>query len=225
MQINWNMVGILIKKDLKLQQKAIAGYILCTFLSLVVLGYPHVYALVVGCILLLTAMVASGQHTAMVTTVTEQKEQTLPFILSLPVNPATFSIAKILANLSIFFSIWLVMVVSLTFVTLTTHVPDGFLPFFWLICIQMLVLYCVVLCIALVSQNEGWTIFAIVMANLSISPAIMLMSNSPDYYTYFEQNVIHWPQSATITTLVYISVAVAVLFGTLVSQTKRTTFI
>ena len=225
MQINWPAVKQLVIKDWKLRQKMIAGYMGATVLSLCLLGYPHLYTFYMGCILLLTAMIGAGQQMTMESTITEQKEQTLPFILSLPINPATFAIAKIFSVMSVYLTIWTVMVVTLTFVVMTTHISNGILPMFWLICGFTLVGVAIVLVAAMVTESEGWTIFILVTCNIAISPFIMIFTRSPEFYPYFESQTIVWPTTATYVLLGEALLVVTLLTALLFIQARRTTFI
>ena len=47
-----------------------------------------------GCILLFTVLISLGIHLAMLTVVEERTQQTLPFVMSLPISPRDYTVAK-----------------------------------------------------------------------------------------------------------------------------------
>ncbi|MFT7561069.1 MAG: ABC-2 type transport system permease protein [Flavobacteriales bacterium] len=225
MKLNITMIKRLAIKDWELNQKAIAAYVLGGIASMGVLSVPHLYAFYMGSILLLTILIAAGFQIVNATIIQEKKEQTVPFIMSLPVRPIEFALAKMIANIVIFFIPWCVIVVGFTFLILTGPIPDGILIFFYLMAIYLVANYFIVLCVALNTESEGWTIFTMVTVNILINPVIMLLLRSPDIYGTFENDIIAWTNLASyfvLGQLVIIAISIALI---LFRQSRRVTFI
>jgi ABC-2 type transport system permease protein len=224
MTIDFNMVKRLTLKDWQVHQKVIAGYVAGGILGLAIFGMPHVYAFYMGAVTMLTVMVASGFHALSLTVVNEKKEQTLPFIMSLPIRPVEYALAKLMANFTIFMVPWTVMMMGLIFVTLFGSIPDGLLPFLVLIGTLVVANYCIVVCVTMITESEGLSILTMVIVNLLLNPAIMLMANNPDFYSHFKTETIVWPAIASQILLAQLVVIGASIALVLYHQARRLTF-
>lgn len=225
MSIDFRTVKQLVIKDWQLHRKMIAGYVAAGILGLALLGYPHLWTFYMGCIILLTVMIAAGFHAITATIIAEKKDQTTPFILSLPVQPAEYVLAKAIANMGIFFTAWFFIVISMIFLVFTTEIPNGLLPFFLVICLFLVMSYCIVLSVALMTESEGWSIFAMVLLNLLLNPVIMLAANNPLYYNHFKSDTLVWHHLFITSVTALLIVALLVITGALIKQTRRRTFI
>lgn len=225
MNLDITMVQRLIRKDWDLHQKKIATYVGGIIFSLAVLGLPHLYAFYMGLILLLTIMVAAGFHLLSVTIIQEQKEQTIPFIMSLPVRPVEFALAKILFNLLVFLIPWLIMIAGLLFIILAGPIPNGLLPAFLLISLLLVVNYCIVLCVIMLTESEGWFLFSLVLCNIFINPFIMLLLRNPEFNQHFADNIFVWNNTATLITAAQLLAIVLLLWLVIFKKSRQLTFI
>lgn len=215
----------LVLKDCQLHQKMIAIYLAGGILGLAIFSMPHSYGFYMGCVILSTVMISSGFHMINLTTINEKKEQTLPFIMSLPIRPIDYAMGKLIANLLIFTVPWLMLTLGLVFVTLFGPVPDGLLPFLLLISFQLVVNYMIVLSLAIITESEGWSIFAMVITCLFLNPVIMLLSRNPAFYEYFDKNDIVWSSAAGLIFSVQLTIVIIALVAALLLQARRRTFI
>lgn len=222
--INATVKALLIK-DCQLYRKVVAIYILGGILGLAILSMPHAYGFYMGCLLLATVMVAAGFHMINLTVINEKKEQTLPFVMSLPIRPVDYAMGKFLANLMMFAIPWLMLTSALVFITLFGHISDGILPFLLLISFQLLVNYLVVLSLAIITESEGWSIFAMVIVNLILNPVIMVLARNPNFYEYFGTDEIVFGPDAALIFSVQVAFVIALLTAVVVTQTQRRTFI
>ena len=225
MQLNTDIIKKLVLKDWDLYQKAIAFYLGGGILGLAIFGTPYLATFYMGALTLLTLLVAAGFMILFGTTINEKKEQTVPFIMSLPVKPIEFSIAKIIANLSIFLVMWVAIVAGFTFVTVFSPIPNGLLVFFWLISITLILNYVIVLAVAMISESEGWTIFAVVIVNLALNPVIMLLARNPEFHQYFPEERVVWTSTGYAVLGAQICLTLLILFMTVAHQARRRTFI
>jgi ABC-2 type transport system permease protein len=225
MKASFDSIKKLVLKDWDLNQKPLALYVGGSIFSLALLGTPHHVAFYMGSIMLLTIVVAGGAHILFATTISEKKEQNLPFIMSLPVSPIEVGIAKVMANLGIFLTFWIAVVAAFSFVILFGHIPNGILVLFWVVAIHILVNYIVVMGICLVWENEGLSITAMVVTNLTINPLIMYMGNNPEISGYWSGEIIKWHDSLSLIVVGQFLVSLLVLIATLLQQSRRRTFI
>ena len=101
--INVSMIKKLILKDWHLTRKVIAMYMggAILALSFISLGETWFY---MASVLLICMLIGLGNHQIAITIIGERKEQTLPFVMSLPISPVDYAIGKLIANVSIFSS-------------------------------------------------------------------------------------------------------------------------
>lgn len=215
----------LVIKDCQLYQKVIALYVVGGILGLAIFSMPHSYGFYMGCIILMTVMIAAGFHMINLTIINEKKEQTLPFVMSLPIRPVDYALAKLMTNLLIFTVPWAALTLGLAFITLFSPIHDGLLPFLLLISFQLVVNHIVVLSFTVITESEGWSIFFMVIVNLFLNPMIMLMAREPVFYEYFDKNEIVWSVEASIIFTVQIAIIIASLLAAVLRQARRRTFI
>ncbi len=134
----------------------------------------------VGTILIITLLIALGMHVVMATVVGERMEHTLPFVMSLPVSIAQYTLAKIVANGSLFLSGWLLLSVGVSSVILLrAGVPHGLFVFSTIMLLYMLASYTVLLAVAIITESMAWTIVTVIIGNLCLNFLMMGMSQVP----------------------------------------------
>jgi len=97
------MVGILIRKDLALMALPALGYLFGGAVGIGLMAIEGRAWFNAGAILLISALFGLGFHPCMATVIGERKDKTLAFIMSMPITPAEYTLAKIGANLLVFF--------------------------------------------------------------------------------------------------------------------------
>ena len=99
---NYAMVSTLILKDWYLNRWLVLASVLVGLASLAIVLTGKQVAFLLSIIFLCMVIIGVGAQLATVTTINERKEQTLAFIISLPVSWREYTAAKLLANLIIF---------------------------------------------------------------------------------------------------------------------------
>ena len=122
----------------------------------------------------------------------ERKEKTLAFVMSLPVSPLEFHLAKLIGNLVTFGLPYLLLAGGAVAVTLWTPVPDGLVTLVLLLAGHMLLAFCVSLAVAMQVQSEGWNIFAMVGSSVLINPLMAGVSQIPDIQRHWATDQIVW---------------------------------
>ena len=173
--LNWPIIRLLMIKDWHLFRKQLAAYLLVGIVALAFLGLARPWAFYIGSLLLIILLVAMGCFSISMSLLTERKEQTLAFVMSLPVTPRDFTIAKLAGNLLTFAVPFLVIAACTALVVLGTPLPDGLLVFAAPVFGHILVAYCLSLAFAMQVESEGWNMFVMIGSMLLVNPMIMLL--------------------------------------------------
>lgn len=159
----------LIAKELYVNRWFIGGGSLAAVLSIAIAGFGE-GAFNVGALTWLTTVIAFGVMLGIYGVVNERKEQSLQFVLSLPISIADYVRSKLLGLLLAFLVLWLVATVAaVTLVLVAPKVPDGLLPYVLLLCFFMLANFSVVLCGALHARSEALVTATIILTNMGVS--------------------------------------------------------
>jgi hypothetical protein len=224
--MNYPMVKRLILKDWYLQRWAIAGSIVGGVVTLGVIVTGGKAGFLFGVIGLVTVLIAVGAQVAMATTVLERKEQTLPFVMSLPVSCREYTAAKILAILSIFLLPWLTLVLgSFAILTISPESPRGLIPFVAIMATEILVSTCLVVAVAVTSESQGWTIGAIMVGNLTLNVVGYYVAHIPSIARGMFGHTVQWSSAASVLLLAEFAMAVLLLGLTFFFQARRTDFL
>ena len=199
--MNWlasdaEMVRKLIAKDWQVYQKQLAGYVggLLLALGLVGMGTPLLSA--AGTLLLLVLLIVVGSYAIQSSIIAERKQQTQPFIMSLPVTPMDVFWGKLLANLAIYLVPFLLVVGGLLALVLTTARPDGTVPWIVLVAMFLLATFCVSLCVAIAVDSEGWNVFAMLALMTLIGPFIYGIGRLDSIARHLQTDQIVWSPAA-----------------------------
>jgi ABC-2 type transport system permease protein len=167
------MIKLLVIKDWQIYQKQLAAYVLGLLIGLTLVGIGKTWSFYIGALLLLVLLICAGGFAIQSSILNERKDQTLPFVMSLPVSPMDFYWSKLLANVAIYLVPFCLVVGGTVFLVLFTPLPDGLLVWALLICGYLATVFCVSLCTALVVESEGWNIFVQIGLSTMISPVMM----------------------------------------------------
>jgi ABC-2 type transport system permease protein len=200
------VVAKLVAKDLYMNRWLLGIALIGGVLSLVASGTSRT-GFNVGSIFYLTTVIAFGVVLVMYAVVNERKEKSLLFVLSLPLSPAQYLRAKVLAVGSAFGAMWLLLSVGVVAMILLTGVPNGLIPFFAAVAGLMVANFCIVLAAALLTFSEPIVAVAIISTNLSVSMLFVLLSSIPSIGKATEHDVIVW--SAPVFWIVGVEAAVA----------------
>jgi ABC-2 type transport system permease protein len=124
----------------------------------------------VGALTWLTTIIAFGVMLALHGVMNERKEQSLQFVLSLPLSIAEYVRAKLIGLLLSFLVTWIVASgAAITMVLVVSRVPDGLVPYVVLLCLFMLANFSVVLAGTLYARSEAMTTAVIIVTNMAVS--------------------------------------------------------
>ena len=186
------MVRRLIAKDWQVYQKQLAGYVAGLLLALGLVGMGSPLLAAAGGLLLLVLLIVVGMFAIASSIMAERKEQTQPFVMSLPVTPMDVFWGKLLANLVIYLVPFLLVTGGMLAMILLTPSPDGAVPWVMLIALFVLVNFIVSLCVAIAVDSEGWNTFAMLALMTLIGPFIYWITWMDGIREHLKGDVIVW---------------------------------
>ncbi len=224
--MNFNMIKRLIYKDWYLQRWPVVASLGGGAVALFLIGNGGSGAFYTGSLLLLTILVSIGAQLVMANVVNERKEQTLPFVLSLPISPLEYTAAKILGVALIFLVPFVGCLVGTVLVILGRQaIPDGLIPFTVIVLSEITVSTTFILGVAIITESQGWTIGAIVVGNLALNGILFVAANIPEIGKPMSGEVVVWsPPALGLLGLELLAIAV-ILCLTFALQSRKREFI
>ena len=209
--LNLPLVRLLVVKDWQLFQKPLAAHVLAGLFALGLLGLARPWAFYLGSLLLIVVLVAGSCFAISTSLLEERKQQTLAFVMSLPVSPLDFTVAKLAGGLLTFGVPYAVLLLGTLVVILTTPLPDGLVVYSMLIFGHVLLAYSISQAVAMQVQSEGWNIFAMIGSNLLVNPLIMLLGQIDAISVPARGEVIVWSLPAVAILSAQLALSLGVL--------------
>jgi ABC-type transport system involved in multi-copper enzyme maturation permease subunit len=213
-ELNLPVIRLLVQKDWQLFQKQLAAYVLAGIVALCFLGTGKPWTFYLGSLLLIVVLVATACFAISTSLLTERKEQTLAFVMSLPVSPLDFTVAKLAGNLLTFGVPYVLISLGTIAVILFTPLPDGLLVFSVLVLGHILVAYCLSLAVAMNVESEGWNTFAMIASMVLINPFIMVLGQIDAINGPVRGDVVVWSAPAVAILITQILFSMLAIFLT-----------
>jgi ABC-2 type transport system permease protein len=164
--MNTEVVWRLIRKEwhfgkLFIGIMTVAGLLMLTALVNVETGALRVVTLV-----LFFAVFNGLMWLPTVTVTNERTEQTLAFLMSLPLTVKEYTAAKLIASIMLFLLSWCVLAAAMSAHYLASDTLQAYLPLAAIVLTQALAWFCVILCVALVSESVALTSGVGILANI-----------------------------------------------------------
>ncbi len=179
-----------------------------------------------GMILFVTGIAGAGVHSVMNTIVEERRDQTLAFIMSLPITMREYTSAKLVANLTVFALVWVTLsAASFAVFFGPDGMPQGTIPFASLVLVGVFVAYTLILATSLVTESMGWSISSTVWANIGTQLFLWWVSGLHGIRSVMGGEVAVW--NSTVFTVLAGEVAFIALLiaGTYWLQARKTEFV
>ena len=193
------MVMRLIWKDWYLNRAAILFSLIGGLVTLGAVAAAHgsQIAVILGMIVLVTILIGMGAL-VMVSSVTERKQQTLPFVMSLPISYWEYTTAKIVGGLLIFLGLWTAMLGAiLATILLAPGFAHGLIPFVVIMCVEILMSTCLVTVVAVTTESQGWTVGVAQIGALSLNGIGWWTARFPEIGRTMTSATVHWSGTAT----------------------------
>jgi ABC-2 type transport system permease protein len=224
--MNYSMIKVLIVKDWYLQRWMVLASLLGGLIALGIVCVGGNAAFMLGLVLLITALIAVGAQLAIATMVNERKEQTLPFVMSLPISYREYTTAKLLGTLLIFMLPWLTLVMGVVALFAVPHgVPHGLLPFTAIMATEILVGTCFIVSIALVTESQGWTVAAIMVGNVGLNVVGYFVAHITGIAKGMNGSTVSWSPAATALLLSEFTAIALLLTLTFFLQSRKRDFL
>jgi ABC-type Na+ efflux pump permease subunit len=219
------MVRKLIVKDWQVYQKQLAGYVAGMLLALGLIGMGKPWSFSVGSLLLLVLLVVVGSYAIQSSLLTERKQQTVPFIMSLPVSPMDFYWGKLLANLAIYLVPFALVAGGMAALILSTPLPDGMLVWEMLVATFLFATFCVSLCVAIALESEGWNVFVMIAMMTLLGPFILWAGRLPGIAEHLRTENIVWNATASLLLAAELLVIAVAILATSWVHARKTSFL
>lgn len=155
---------------------------------------------------------------------TERSEQTLAFIVSLPITIKEYTAAKMISSLMIFSGGWLLLTGGAVGINLLDDgIPDAYIPLMLVVLVQAFVLFCLFMAVNLVTESGGWAMMVGVVGNVVFWLSFGLIGVSPNTGTIQDPSAtwaaVSWMLPAQL-------IAIPVILGlTFFFQSRKTDFL
>jgi ABC-2 type transport system permease protein len=223
--MNYAMVRRLILKDWYLNRWMILGSIPAGLATLAIVLTGSKAAFLLSIILLVIILIGVGAQLAVGTTLYERRDQTLAFIMSLPVSWREYTSAKLLANLIIFLIPWLALTAAAIGLLMLPGMPHGFVPFVAIMSVEILVTTCLIITVALISESQAWTTVAITFSSLGLNGFGYLFAHTRGISPQMWGVPVQWTGTATTLLLAEFLVVAGLLSLTFFVQSRKTDFL
>jgi hypothetical protein len=176
----------------------------------------------VSILLLICAGIAPGVFICALFIYGERKDKSRLFSLSLPISPTRYALAKATAASIAYLMPWAALALTALIGYTILSVPSGAAPFMTALWLYLLDLFCLFLCITLVTDHEGWFTAGIVLVNTSIAPFMFFMQNLPSISSHMNDARAFWAPTVLTTIVVEIAIAAAIIAFTVyrISRTR-----
>lgn len=158
--------------------------------------------------------------------INERKKQTLAFVMSLPITASQYAFAKLLAAFGMFVIPWLVLaVVALSMIVGRADVPNGFIPLAVILMLVPLLGFLIQISVAIVSESEARSVFAMGAVNVSYSFVWVGISTTPALTQDLPGATPVWNSTVMSVLGTEISVIAIVFLLTLFLQSRKRDFV
>jgi ABC-type transport system involved in multi-copper enzyme maturation permease subunit len=220
------IVKQLVFKDWYLQRWPIAGYLAGAVVALLFLGTGSTGSFYAGTIVLITLLIGAGIQLVLSTVVNERTEQTLPFMMTLPVSNHQYTAAKVTANLTMFLLLWSALTAG-TLAVLNGRSAEtrALIPMATLTLFELLAAYTLLLFVALVTESQTWTISVMVGANLGLQAWFYYISRIPGIAHGLKTHRLEWSPGSLLLLYVEIALIILLLALSFVFRARKTDFL
>jgi ABC-2 type transport system permease protein len=223
--MNYAMVRRLIVKDWYLNRWMIIASVPAGLASLAIVLTGKQVAFLVSIILLCMVIIGVGAQLVIVTTVNERREQTMAFIMSLPVSWREYTAAKILANLILFLIPWLALTAGAIGILFLPGATHGLIPYIAIMSVEMLVTTCLLIAAGVITESQAWATVAIFFSSLGFNVFGYVFAHTRGISPQMWGAQMHWTPAAWTVLLAELLLVPLLLGLTFFVQSRKTDFL
>ncbi|MGA7296466.1 MAG: hypothetical protein WBW92_03005 [Rhodanobacteraceae bacterium] len=226
-----SIIPQLVRKDFMISRRMIGVFCLLSLAGVAAIsllfGRVPGWALVnIAFLLLISPAATCGMVLLMTTVVFEKEKSTQAFIMSLPVTPKQFTIAKVLINIGVFGAFWVAISgIAYYFAFGRGFFPSGTIPFVFMVLLGVFVSYIGILSVALWRQSMGLTVLAIALFEMGTSGYLWVIAYLDPVSSYMHGEVMVWNTTAVGIVLAQALVAVVMISAALLFQGRKRDFV
>ena len=159
--------------------------------------------------------------------VNERKKKTLAFVMSLPISPAQYGIAKLVSTLGMFLIPWVTLIAAALYMILERHVlPAGTIPTALILAIAPLLGFCLITGTAIVAESETWATAATAIVTSSYWLAwYLIASDAPSLTRTWSSPVAVWNAAAVDILAAEFAAIMIILILTTALQARKRDFV
>lgn len=176
--MNRSVVRRLVLKDLRLHRLQIILSLAAGAAALALLETKREVPVVLGAVWFFVALIVLACMLPISNVVNERKNHNLAFVMSLPVSSRQYAAAKMASTFGMYFVPWALLVVG-ALLLIGTGFPHGAIPVAVVLTGLVLLGFCLIAGVSIVSDSEGWTTAAIVVCNSSYGISWYLIIRVP----------------------------------------------
>jgi ABC-2 type transport system permease protein len=225
--MNWLMVWRLIWKDWYLNRAGILASLIGGVMTLALVAALRAsqIAIILGVIVVVTILIGMGAI-VMMSAAIERKQQTLPFVMSLPITYREYTTAKIVGGMLIFQVLWVALVTALVAtILLTPGFPHGTIPFVVIMSVEILVSTCLITVVSVTSESQGWTTAAAQVGALSLNLIGWSIVRLPGIGRTMGGATMQWSGTATVLLAAELTLIALMLAIAFFVQSRKKDFI
>ena len=177
-----------------------------------------------GIISALIALIMLSVLIPMITVVNERKHQNLAFVMSLPISPMEYTTSKVLGNLSAFLVLWLA-IGGAVLGAFGLSGRGGVVPLGTIAALMPLVAFSLLLCVAIVSESEFWSMLMMGASNVAYSFWWILFNRVPALSDNLKSPVPVWSDAVLTVIGVQAAICVAAFMFIFVLQSRKRSFV
>ena len=219
-----SIVRQLVVKDLRVAWPLIVGSIVLGVLSLALSPWSAI-AFFVGGSILVVALILLNIMLVMGSLINERKEKIRVFLLSMPVSTTQYNVAKLVSSMIAYLVPAVVLTLGGIVLLLATPLPNGFIPLFVATSVHCFFYFCVLLAVALVTDNQTWITTVIIFGNVSVSFVIPGLINLSSMRGSFGTETPVWSTDVVMFITVELVIAIAALALSFVVNSRQTEFV
>jgi ABC-2 type transport system permease protein len=220
-----SVIGQLILKDLRLHRKLIIWSLAGGAAALALVQIKQEVPVVLGTIWFFLAMILLGCFLPNSNVINESKKQNLAFVMSLPVSPMQYTLAKIASTFGMFLVPWLGLLVAGLSLIPRIGIPRGLVPMLLVLAGLTLVGFSLIAGTAMIGESEGWYTAAVVVCNSSYGISWYLIVRVPGVGHDISGPVPVWSPMMLEILAAECAVVVLALASTLYVQSRKRDFV
>jgi ABC-type transport system involved in multi-copper enzyme maturation permease subunit len=167
-------------KDLYLARGMIAASLVGGVLTLALMPWSTV-AFYVGVVSFMVVLIVLNVALVMASVIGERKEKMALFVLSLPVSTTQYTVAKVISSLIGFLVPWALLCAACLFLFDRTPIPNGMIPVSVALMVFIVLYFCLLLAVALLTDSGLWHGVVIVGGNVGINFVIQILLRLPSF--------------------------------------------